>query len=142
MYSFLLAVIVIGALGVGLASVPVKLAVTVAGAVMVKLPDGLVPVKAPEKFAKIYPGLGVAVTWTCVDAVTHPAEGLVLMLPAGGARIGVTAVVKKYCVVKFALYVVADDTVMECAVAPPSDQLAHTYCTPAAPAWGVAAAIV
>src|SRR5260370_882794 len=50
---------------------------------------------------------------------------------------GLAAVVRKYCVVKFAVYVVADEgAVIECDCAPPSDQLENMYWVPVAPGWG------
>src|SRR5947209_19256621 len=55
---------------------------------------------------------------------------------------GLAAVVRKYCVLKVAVYVVAvEGPVTVCDAAPPSDQLAKTYCVPVAPAC-VAAAMV
>ena len=50
------------------------------------------------------------------------------------------AVVRKYCVVNAAVYVVADiGVVTECDAAPPSDQLVKRYCTPTEPACDAAA---
>src|SRR5947209_13020255 len=55
---------------------------------------------------------------------------------------GFAAVVRKYCVRKVAVYVVAvDGPVTVWDAAPPSDQLAKAYCVAVAPAWVAAASV-
>jgi hypothetical protein len=81
--------------------------------------------------------LALALTATTEPALNQPLAGAIEP-PADGLAV----VVRKYCVVNVAVYVVEDaGAVTECDAAPASDQFAKTYWTPAAPAC-VAAAIV
>jgi hypothetical protein len=81
--------------------------------------------------------LAVALTATTEPALNQPLAGAIEP-PADGLAV----VVRKYCVVKVAVYVVEDaGAVTECDAAPASDQFAKTYWTPAAPVC-VAAAMV
>ena len=54
---------------------------------------------------------------------------------------GVTGLDNKYWVPKFATNVVSVEGVTVCEIAPPSDQLFHTYRVPAAPFCGIVVAM-
>ena len=74
---------------------------------------------------------------TLCPLLYHPLAGLTVPpLPA--------FIVRKYCVVKFAVYVAVPlaGAATVCDIPPASLQLAHTYCVPLAPACGVVVAIV
>jgi hypothetical protein len=75
-----------------------KLAVTVAGALMVRFCGVVVPVRAPLKPVNWYPLLAVALTATTAPLLIHPLGGLIVP-PA----LGLTAVVSWYWVVKLAV---------------------------------------
>lgn len=73
----------------------------------------------PVNFENWYPGFAVAITVRIVPLLNHPLAGE--MTPPFD---GLAEVVRKYCVVKLAVYVAATEgatTVWEAA--PPSDQL-------------------
>ena len=129
-----------GALVTPIATVfELKFAVTVAGAFIVRFWGVVVPLNAPLNPVNWFPEIAVALTGTTAAALNHPLTG-----PIDPSLDGFAAVVRKYCVVKFAVYVVADaGATIECDCAPPSDQLKYTYCVPTPPACGdVATAIV
>src|SRR4051794_34174742 len=116
---------------------PPKLAVTVAGAFRVVFCGVVVPVRAPEKPVNWYPEFAVALTATTAPALNQPLAGAI---EPPAARFA--AVVRKYCVVNVAVYVVDDDgAVTVCEAAPLSDQLPNRYCIPLAPACEAAAIV-
>jgi hypothetical protein len=118
--------------------VAVNPAVTDAAALIVTFCGVAVPVSPPLNPLNVYPAFAVALTATTAPALYHPLPG-VIVPPADG----LADVVRKYCVVNAAVYVAEDDgAAIVWLAAPPSDQLPNTYCVPAAPACGPAAAIV
>ena len=118
-----------------------KLAVSLVGLVMLNVSVFvlLLVVMVPVKPVNWKPLLAVALTVTPNPLFHQLMPGLGLIIPPPPVP---TAVVREYCVVKVAVWVVAAVTVIECEAAPLSDQLAHAYCEPVPPACGVAAAIV
>ena len=81
--------------------------------------------------------MAVAVTCTEEFASNQPLGGAIDPPAAGLAD-----VVRKYCVVKVAVYVAGEfPAVTGWLAAPPSDQLANTYCVPAPPACVAAATV-
>jgi hypothetical protein len=75
-----------------------KLAVTLLGAVMLTFCVGAVPVRSPPKPENGDPPFALALTVTTSPLLCHPLAGLIFP-PAAG----LTAVVRKYCVAKFAV---------------------------------------
>ena len=118
----------------------VKFAVSAIGPFIVTLAGLAVPVydpvPEPVQLLNTYPPVAEALICTDCPLLYHPLEGLTV--PPRSAFI-----VNKYCVVKFAVYVVGEPgVVIVCDIAPPSLQLLHTYCTPVPPLCGVVVAIV
>ena len=64
-------------------AVPVKLAVTLLGAVMLRVCGVVVPVRAPLNPTKEYPALGAALTTTESPLLYQPLPGLIIPPPAG-----------------------------------------------------------
>jgi hypothetical protein len=118
---------------------PEKLAVSVIGPFIVTFPGLFGPVYDPDPIpvhpVKLNPLFGVAVIVTPCPLLKKALEGLTP--PPAPAFI-----VRKYCVVKFAVYVVPTVGATVCDIAPPSLQLLHKYWIPVPPLCGVVVPIV
>jgi len=89
----------------------------------------VLPLSAPLKPENVYALFAVALTLTNDPLVYQLLDGLIEPPAAGEA-----AVVRRYCVVKLAVQVAAEEgTVIVWDAAPPSDQLENRYCVPEDP---------
>jgi hypothetical protein len=106
----------------------VNVAPTLLGPDMVRFWGVAVPVRLPVKPANWKVLAAEALTETVAPALYHPLAGAMLPPPLA------TAVVKAYCVVYVAVYVVADAGIVTlCKTAPPWLHEAKTYRVPASP---------